>query len=258
MTRTISVVCGVMDRMGHLSQALPTWLACPEVTEVVIVDWSSSKPLPNCARDPRVRVVMVDGQSHWHASKCHNLGLRLARGELVLRLDADDLLVADPEGRTFFDVHEHAGDNSFFRLDKTTLRESDQVHLVGVIYARKKDLLGVGGYNERVRFYGHEDDDLVARLAASGAKVLDLDTRVLHHLTHSDSERVLRVPLEDYPELTSRPEEASWTWSLGAVERSIEASRRVAKKRPWTNEDEMATFDLSVVGRTTVAREVVR
>jgi hypothetical protein len=74
----------------------------------------------------RVRVVRVEGQRYWHASKCHNLGLRMARGELVLRLDADDLLMSRPDQADFFEVHDHAHDNSFFCLDQTKLRESDE------------------------------------------------------------------------------------------------------------------------------------
>jgi len=33
---SISITCGVRDRAAHLHQALPTWLACPEVGEVAV------------------------------------------------------------------------------------------------------------------------------------------------------------------------------------------------------------------------------
>ena len=94
----LSVTCGVKDREAPLRQALSSWLARPEVDEVVLVDWSSKKRLEAgnpwlC--DPRVVVVQVEGQPHWTASKCHNLELLLATGHLILRLDADDVLHDD-------------------------------------------------------------------------------------------------------------------------------------------------------------------
>ena len=41
----ISIVTACMNREDFLVQALPSWLQIEEVNEVVIVDWSSKKPV---------------------------------------------------------------------------------------------------------------------------------------------------------------------------------------------------------------------
>ena len=156
----LSVVCGLKDRAGHLWKSLESWLARDEIDEVVIVDWSSSEPV--VCGEPRVVVARAEGQDHWVASRCHNLGLHMAIGHLILRLDADDLLFPD-----FFTMHPFRRDEipPFYYAELTRARDDNETHLAGVVYARRCDFLAVGGYNERIEIYGYEDTDLADRLA---------------------------------------------------------------------------------------------
>lgn len=239
--KVISIVCGVRDRLPHLLQTLPTWLACPEVDDVLIVDWSSREPvsprlkLAGLLDDRRVVIARVEGQEHWCAAKCHNLEVRLAKGEHVLRLDADNLLRAD-----FFQVHQ-PGDSDFFHADYSRRRNDEDYHLGGVLYARREDILGVGGYNERLLVYAYEDDDLVGRLK-SVVTPRPLDFETLTHIPHGDDERLVNAPVERYPELVIKPPDASWMWNRGMAQRALDLNRREAQNHPWTSSDVMLGF----------------
>ena len=268
--RKISVVCGVKDRRDHLTTSLSTWLACLAVDEVVIVDWSSREPVTQFldlrvadpwvadsrvvdsrVADHRVRVVRVSGQAHWHASKCHNLEVRLATGDLVLRIDADDLL-----SESFFRLHT-LRESEFWCVDQSVrFRSDDEMHLSGVIYARKSDFLRVGGYSERLVTYGHEDDDLVDRLRALGLQSRYLNLDSMRHIPHSDGDRVVNQDLGDI--VGERPAYASWTWNLGAVQRSAAANRHAARLSPWSPErgDRAAAWNVAWSGWRGEAREV--
>jgi hypothetical protein len=234
---TVSVVCGVKDRAEHLALSLPTWLVCPEVSEVVVVDWSSKEPL-SLPPDPRILHVRVEGQRYWHASRCHNLGVRLATSESVLRLDADVLML-----QAFFRLHPRQPGH-FWHVDYGDVRAGDEIHLAGVVYASRADVLAAGGYNERLRVYGVEDDDLVARLSRR-CRPLAVDVRQLHHIPHGDDLRVVNQPISEYRDLVVRPPCASWTWNLSVPQRAVAMNQALAADDPWDpGRDQPAFFEV--------------
>lgn len=251
----ISITCGVRDRAAHLRESLPTWLACPEVGEVVVVDWSGVVGL-QLPSDPRIRHVRVIGQKHWHASKCHNLEIRLASGTHVLRLDADVML-----DRAFFERH-IPGAVHFYRLDYDDARRhsDDAIHLAGVIFAPREDLLRAGGYCERLRTYGKEDEDLVARLSEDlGLSAISLDVGVLHHIPHDDDLRTVNQPVDEYVDLHVKPGYAGWQWGVSLTQRSVAMNEHELALNPWVpGKDRMAGFEVVVGEGIWEAREVVR
>jgi hypothetical protein len=223
-----------MDRLAHLQQSVPTWLACPEVDEVVVVDWSSRNPVihEDLPADRRIKIARVVGQEHWVLSKCCNFGIRLAAGDLVLRLDADHLV--EP---SFVGEHPIPASDCFYRANpnpRGMLREED-VHLAGVVYAPRSLFLAVNGYNERLLTYGCDDDDLISRLAASGAMSSFFDYRLISHVPHSDEIRTSNQVVD--PTISG-----GWTCRLGSTYRSIEANRREMKANPWSNKDKMTRW----------------
>ena len=237
----ISVVCGVMDR--PLEPALSSWLARPEVSEVVVVDWSSKIPFKHT--DPRVVVVRVQGQAHWVASKCHNLGLLLAKGTFVLRLDADDVLHED-----FFLKHP-APHFCFYYAELARARDDNETHLAGVVYARRADILAVGGYNERIGVYGYEDTDLVVRLARSSPAgsargPVPLDFTTLHHIPHGDDLRFGHQAASSFDDLEIRLAGARpWSYNLlGKGDKAIMSNKILAEREPWTLHDRKASWNI--------------
>lgn len=235
---SLSVVCGVKDR--PYEQALASWLARPEVGEVVLVDWSS-EILKVESYDPRVVVARALGQDRWVASKCHNLGLQLARGTHVLRLDADDILHED-----FFLKHQAPGD-FFYYAELERARDDNETHLAGVVYARREDFFAVGCYNERIGVYGYEDTDLVVRMSGS-LRPVPLDFTSLHHVPHGDDKRYENQRDEDFEELEERLVGAQpWSYRLlGKGDRAIMGNKILAERDPWTSLDRMTEWVVTV------------
>jgi hypothetical protein len=242
MGSRVSVVCGVRDRVSHLLQALPTWLACPEVGEMVVVDWSSKEPvvfaaLPN---DSRVVVVRVEGQEHWVASKCHNLGLDLATGDQVLRLDADDLL-----DRSFFAAHP-VKEASFYCFDDKRSRDANEKPLMGVVFAAKAHFFAVNGYNERLTFYGYEDEDLFTRMRNLGLVALPVNLDTVHHIPHDDDARIGNQRLPN--DLDRRPPWESWSWKPGRLIHNLaDRNKHAVRERPWGRADVRASWVVELV-----------
>jgi glycosyltransferase involved in cell wall biosynthesis len=221
---------------------LPTWLACLEIGEIVVVDWSSEDSVffASVPSDSRVVVARVEGQKHWVASRCHNLGLDLARGDWILRLDADDRL-----DRSFFAEHP-LREASFYCFNDDKACDDNDRHLMGVVFASKRHLLDVSGYNERLTFYGYEDEDLVARLRAGGLVALPLDLGTVHHLPHDDESRTGSQLLPT--NLDRRPPWGSWSWRPSRLIHDLaDRNKHAALEKPWSRKDVRASWAIEMV-----------
>jgi hypothetical protein len=218
----VSVVCGCRDRHDALARALPTWLRSPRISEVIVVDWSSSTPVTVVTAhfaDPRVIVARVEGEPRWVASMSHNLGVQIASGPILLRLDADYLLQPN-----FFRRHALEPE-TFFCGNWRRARVDNERHLTGTLYVRKSQLLRVNGYNERIVTYGYEDDDLFERLERSGLTRRDVDFDTVHHLAHPDARRTVDHDVRDLQQETAR-------------------NKALARAHPWSAADRMTAWEL--------------
>jgi len=185
---SVSVICGVKDRTEHLFEVLHTWTACPEIGEIVIIDWSSKSPL-YFPVEPLVNTVRVDGEELWQPGPCFNLGLQMATKPYVLKLDADVKI----EDREFFTKHPIIP-RAFYAGNHQRAKDENEAHLSGAVYAARADLLDVGGWNERITTYGYDDDDLYERLMLSGCTRINLNHKTLYHIPHSDAIRLQSQP----------------------------------------------------------------
>jgi hypothetical protein len=226
----ISVATGSMNRTESLRWALPSWLDCPEVDEIAIVDWSSRVPVHEELRDlqdPRLRFVRVEGQAAWCAAKCHNVEIAMTTGDALLRIDADVRIRRD-----FFASHpllrEHIFWNAWWRL----ANEFEDRHLAGTIYTRRANFLLVNGYNERLVSYGYEDDDLFGRMLIARLRRGFFRRETLAHLPHSDASRLEQIA----PEWRAK--------AGGSPETGIGFNREIAQARPWTKDDRQHPFSV--------------
>lgn len=242
----VTVTTGSMNRLEPLRQALPTWLALPEVDQVIIVDWGSSPPLSYALRDfidPRILIGRVTDQRHWQNSKCHNLEIRLAsRSDLLLRLDNDTLVRPD------FFAHHPPKPHSFYAVNwRTVPREvDDKRNLAGTLLINPRDLLRVNGYNERLVHYGREDDDLHARLMIEGIRWYPCKLETLEHIPHTDRERIEN--LEAAPELLqlqkmATAEERIWGVRVAPKQALISMNEKTIAETPWTKHDLMTSWE---------------
>ena len=193
----ISLVTCSMNRSQNLVRALPSWLACPEISEVVIVDWSSTTPVADDLRaagiaDPRIRILRVEVEDRWVLTYAFNAGFRAAACDLILKADADIVLSAD------FFRRNHLLPGAFI-AGNWRMAAEDQAHINGFFFIGRKALHAVGGFNEHIASYGWDDDDIYTRLILSGFRRQDVAPDTIFHLDHDDAERIGHAGATDGP-----------------------------------------------------------
>jgi len=184
----ISLVTCSRNRTENLLHALSSWLACEEISEIIIVDWSSDVPVFGVLEhqgllDPRVKVLRVNDERHWVLSHAFNVGFRAASHEKILKVDADIVL-----DRGFFTATTLRG-NTFISGDWRLAREG-QEFINGFLFIARADLMKANGFNEFITTYGWDDDDLYGRLQELGFHRQCVDSEHIHHLPHGDELRV--------------------------------------------------------------------
>lgn len=100
----VSIIHASKNRTENLKKSLKTWLSHPEVSEIILVDWSCNIPLKIALKDflydKRIVIVRAKNQPYWALSKAFNLAADFATKDKILKLDADILLKKD-----FFQKH---------------------------------------------------------------------------------------------------------------------------------------------------------
>ena len=194
---TVSLATGCMNRSSSLRWALPSWLARPEIDEIIIVDWSSKIPIHEelaSFSDLRIRFVRVEGQSFWCAARCHNVEILASNSDALLRIDSDVRLM--PE---FFKRHPLTDNDVFWNLSWEKATCDEDRHLAGTIYTWRQNFLLVKGYNEHMKSYGFEDDDLLRRMTKAGLTFNHSEREQLQHLPHNDADRLAQIAPDFVP-----------------------------------------------------------
>jgi hypothetical protein len=181
------------ERASYVMQTLPWTIdALLPGDEVVLLDFDSGDGLAEWVRDSlgaelksgRVRFVqLIESPTPWHPTRAKNIAHRTARNAILCNLDADNWVVpgysewlretfGDIEPRiTFMSARSHGG--GFGRI--ALLRQS---------------FLRLGGYDERIRSWGWDDNDLLQRGVAAGLTLIETPDRFIAFRPHADSTRV--------------------------------------------------------------------
>lgn len=194
---SISVIIPVYDREAFVGAAIESLRSqdyAGESEVIVVDDGSHDRSAAVAAAIPGVRVVRQENRG---PSAARNRGLAVATGDLVAFLDADDLappwklrvqveyLEAHPEvgavlGRQEILLPPGAAPPAWLYRDPV-YGDPGGVNPVTVMASRAA-VLGVGGYDERLRAW--EGRDLLIRLRGAGVDVGVVDEIVLYRRIH--------------------------------------------------------------------------
>lgn len=119
----------------------------------------------------------------FHRSHSRNIALKLAEGDVVCNLDADNFLGKD--FAYFINYHFSYHSNIFLT---SGVRDGSY----GRICVKKEDFLKVRGYDEKMSGWGYEDDDFYERLVKTGlSRVEFFDTSFTDTIDHEIEESIL-------------------------------------------------------------------
>lgn len=197
----ISFCTTCMNRLHHLKQTLTRNILDNEDyenLEFVLIDYHSSDGLmeyvqsnllPYIAKGRLVYYRTTDPQ-HYNMSHSRNMAFKLATGDIVCNIDADN----------------YTG-KSFAHYVNSVFQENTQIFLsthrnrwvkndaLGRICVKREHFMAVGGYDERMKHYGFDDYDFANRLSLLGVKQRTIEPlRFLKAIEHSNAERMENVP----------------------------------------------------------------
>jgi glycosyltransferase involved in cell wall biosynthesis len=221
---SIKAVCVCKNREQNLLQSLPTWLKVDGLDEINIYDFCSDKPVyqslsENRLLHPKVKVFQSYKEDGFSLSKFLNVALSITSADYILKLDTDYKI-----DRSF--IKSHPIKSCFYTGDWRAAKDSNESNLTGLLFAKKKDMVRVNGYNENIKTWGYEDEDLYNRMS----KVWGLKRRVInmdlaYHIPHTSEVRAIEGGIETY-----------WStvlWDDFGMYNLVRKNMDLSKKKPW-------------------------
>ncbi|KAA8499504.1 hypothetical protein FVE85_7089 [Porphyridium purpureum] len=195
---TVALVAACQNAEHTFHMASMSWFYAHGIAEFVIVDWSSSRAelmrstvanefvsLPPVQRDKLLFVRVLD-EPNWSLTRAYNLAFGLVRSKRILKVDCDTILSVD-----FVEKNPLPSD-TFVTGVLGTFRNENEEALRGVFLARTGDVLQLGGYDERLHRYGHEQDDLYSRMKGElGLSEVPIDLDTVTHILPDDKAMLL-------------------------------------------------------------------
>lgn len=180
---SISVITVSHNRNQHLIEcvlAISKWEAH---IEHIVLDWNSSPAvlISDLPSDQRIRLVRVEHERQWWLSRSYNYAASFAKGEWLLKVDADCIL--DQE---FFDAFDptYASLQTFGNLSGSTNKRKD-FNGWGLFSVKRSIFEKCGGFNEWIFGWGFDDTDLYERiLEVPNATLALLPKSGIHVLQH--------------------------------------------------------------------------
>lgn len=186
------------NRLHHLKETLPVNIRDNEqyeAVEFILLDYNSDDGLETYIQQHFQHYIDIGKLVYYrttepdsfHRSHARNLAFKLADGELICNLDADNFT-----GSNFAAYINHAyqegPDICLSAIGKAKQMKKD---VLGRVCIRKELFLQVGGYDEAISTYGFEDYDFINRIEKLGSRrvVID-DPAFLRAIEHSDAERI--------------------------------------------------------------------
>jgi len=185
------IVC--MNRLDHLKATLLENIRNNvdyPAAEFILLDYNSVDGLEDYIQHHLMTEIeegnliyyKTDQPKFFLRSHSRNLAFKLASGELICNLDADNFT-----GKGFAAFI----NRNFNEQDGIFLTAPLKENITGRIVVRKEDFMAIGGYDENMRDYGFEDYDLTSRLERAGLINIKIELEdFLRALPHSNGSRI--------------------------------------------------------------------
>jgi len=187
------------------------WLSQHKAFEVIVVEQDAAPRLEGPLPHPRARVVFAYNPGHINKSWGLNLAFRCSRSPVLAFGDADVLVGRALEDCLTYLSGTYQAIKPYRRLVELTPEESRRVrggdydfapartadaqsqretqgerlcYAGGLFLVQRHVYAAMGGWDERFRGWGGEDDALSYRLERARVPALELDTRPAVHLHH--------------------------------------------------------------------------
>ncbi|MBC9911140.1 glycosyltransferase family 2 protein [Chitinophaga varians] len=188
-----------MNRTMHLKETLLRNIAdnagyAPQ--EFVLLNYGSSDDLHEWAQQTLVPYINAGllvyyhnpEPVYFHMSHAKNMAFRLASGDILCSIDADNFTGA---GFTAYVNHSFNEEPAAFLSPSGIGPGKKWWDVQGRICLKKEDFRQLHGYDERVMDYGYEDQDFKSRLLALGRKKVTIrNPAFLQAIRHDDTLRV--------------------------------------------------------------------
>ena len=189
----ISLCTVSMNRAHHIKQTLEKNIIdnqdYPDI-EFILLDYNSKDDLEYYVKNSlnkyikskKLKYYKTCTPDYFNRSHSRNLAFKLATGDVICNVDADNFTGA---GFAFFL-------NNIFSQNKNKFYyANEQFDVIGRIAVMKDSFYNIGGFDERMAYYGFEDSDFMHRLLKSGLTAgLIKETRFLSALSHSNKDRM--------------------------------------------------------------------
>jgi glycosyltransferase involved in cell wall biosynthesis len=193
---TFATVC--MNRLHHICQTLPQNIADNsgyENVDFLLLDYNSTDGLEDWIKNHMQEYILngkltfyrTNQPEYFNRSHSRNQILRMANGDIICNVDADNYTGA---GFAHYINQEFSQDSNIFLAGSYMKEYAEYKDSYGRFCAWKKDFVKVGGYDEEMESYGHEDTDLYERMTRLGRREINImNFDFLHSIAHSDQER---------------------------------------------------------------------
>lgn len=191
------IVC--MNRCHHLKQTLFQNIKDNDDyfnLEFVLLDYNSTDGLETYVKvelkqyldSAKLVYYKTSSPEYFNRSHSRNLVFRLATGEVLCNLDADNFT---GKGFAAYLNRQFTADKNVFIKTNSFINSDLKKDVLGRIAMKKTDFHKIGGFDERMEYYGFEDYDIINRLLFAGIKNVDInENKFLRALTHSNEERL--------------------------------------------------------------------
>ena len=188
LATSICFITTCKGRLEHLKQTLPLLDELAN-TRCVVVDYGCPQGSGKWVQEnfPDVQVEFVTDDAEFCLSRARNIGAAAASTPWLCFIDAD--IRIRPEFALWLQQARKA--NGVYRA------EPAELSIWGTMICRAEAFFAVGGYDEVIRGWGGEDDDLYLRMRAAGNVDIGFPAELLAPIPHNDELRTKFYPVKD-------------------------------------------------------------